>query len=143
MREATEPVLLALQAHEGDEFAQISPGSLPDAVAGAPLRAEVLADAQVLHHGHRLEGLRDLEGAGHAQMGHPVGRETVDALAVEQDVARTVEEAGDEVEDGGLAGAVRSGHAEDLALLHLEGEVVDGGEFAEALGHMLKGRAAP
>ena len=43
-------------------------------------------------------------------------------------------DAGDEIEDGGLAGAVGADQADDLALLDVEGEIVDGAETAEVLG---------
>src|SRR5258706_15557285 len=45
--------------------------------------------------------------------------------------------AGDEIEGGRLAGAVRADHAEDLAFAHFEVEVGHGGEAAEALGQPL------
>ena len=45
-------------------------------------------------------------------------------------------EAGDAVEDGGLAGAVRADQGGDVALA-AEGEIVDGDEAAEAHGQML------
>src|SRR5258706_16241211 len=45
--------------------------------------------------------------------------------------------AGDEIEGGRLAGAVRADHAEDLAFAHFEVEVGHGGEAAQALGQPL------
>ncbi len=46
-------------------------------------------------------------------------------------------EAGDAVEDGGLARAVRADQRCDVAAAGLEGEVADGDEAAEAHGQML------
>ena len=46
-------------------------------------------------------------------------------------------DAGDVVEDRGLAGAVRADQAVDLPLLDLDGEVVDGVDAAEVLLHVL------
>src|SRR5258706_11494911 len=45
--------------------------------------------------------------------------------------------AGDQIEGGRLAGAVRADHAEDLAFAHFEVEIGHGGEAAEALGQLL------
>ena len=46
------------------------------------------------------------------------------------------QQAAQHLEGGGLAGAVRAEQAEDFALLHLEADVVGGGELAEALGEV-------
>ena len=55
-----------------------------------------------------------------------------DVLAVEDDPARgRLVDAADQVEDRRLAGAVRADDREDLALLHVEADVVDGVDAAE------------
>jgi hypothetical protein len=43
--------------------------------------------------------------------------------------------AGDDVDQGGLAGAVRSDETDDLARREIEADVVQRDEAAEALGH--------
>ena len=53
------------------------------------------------------------------------------------------QERGDQLEQGGLAGAVRADHREDLAARDVEGDVVDGDQAAEALGQVLDLRGAP
>ena len=80
------------------------------------LEPGVGADHDVLHHGHAPEQADVLEGAGHAQVGDLVGLELLDAPALELDGALVaVVEAGDGVEEGGLAGAVGADDAEDPA----------------------------
>jgi hypothetical protein len=60
------------------------------------------------------------------------------ALALEPDVTfvRRVEP-GDDVEGGGLAGAVRADQTDDLARLGVEGDAVERDDPAEMLGHIL------
>ena len=66
-------------------------------------------DAHVLEHAELREQVRDLERLGDAEMGEAVLRLGGDVAALEPDApgARR-ERAGDEVEEGALAGAVRS-----------------------------------
>ena len=72
------------------------------------------------------------------QAGDAVGAQAGDVVAVEEDAAGVERlEAGDQVEQRGLAGAVRADDAEDLALVHVEGDVGVGGKAAVALGHAL------
>ena len=88
----------------------------------------------VLEHGHLAEQARDLEGAAEAEMRALERRQPVDALPVEADTpAVGAHHPGDQVERGGLAGAVRPDQRGDRALLHVEGEIVDRSEPAEAL----------
>ena len=55
---------------------------------------------------------------------------------LEQDLARVRPvDAGDEVEDRRLAGAVRADHADDLALVDVQVEPVDDAQAAERLRH--------
>jgi hypothetical protein len=103
-----------------------------NAVAAAQVRAE----GDVLEHGHRADHLDVLEGARDAAPRDLARRQRVDPLA-EQDhlAARRRQHAGDEVEGGRLAGAVRADQAEDLARADLEADVVDGDQAAEFLAH--------
>ena len=94
------------------------------------------ADHDVLGHGEIGEGLELLEGARDAAAGDAVGPQAGDLAAVEEDAAGVGRlEAGDQVEQRRLAGAVGADDAEDLALVDIEGDVGVGGEAAEALGH--------
>ena len=64
-----------------------------------------------------------------------VGGEVGDVAAVEEDAAGVrLLEAGREAQHGRLAAAARAEEGEELALLDLEGDVVDGLDGAEALG---------
>ena len=63
----------------------------------------------------------------------PVGAPVGDVFAVEDDAALVGdEEAGDEVEDRRLAGAVRADEAEHFAFAQAQRRVVDGTDTAEA-----------
>ena len=94
---------------------------------------DVLLDAHVQEQPERLERARD------AAVRDLVRREPDDALAVEQDVAGVgLVDAGDEVEERRLAGAVRADDAHDLALVHLQVQIVDALEPAERLAHPLE-----
>ena len=99
-----------------------------DAGPGVPVRRRhhVLAHAHVQEQAQRLEGARD------PALGDLVRLEADDAAPFEEDVAcgRLVD-AGDEVEERRLAGAVRADHADDLSLAHVDVEPVDDREAAE------------
>ena len=83
-------------------------------------------------HGQPGEHLGQLEGAHHAAAGHPVGRDALEALAVERPVALVGPvEAGQQVEERGLAGTVGADQAGDHAALDLDVLDVDGREAAE------------
>ena len=90
------------------------------------------ADAHVVEHRQVAEQREVLEGAADADVGDAVRRPAQDAAALEQDVAgaRRVEPA-EAVEQRRLAGAVRADQAEDLALPHVERDVVERDDAAE------------
>ena len=86
----------------------------------------------VLAHAHVEEQPQRLERAGDPALRDLVRLESLDALAGEHDVSvgRLVD-AGDQVEERRLPGAVRADHADDLALVDVEVEIVDDREAAE------------
>src|SRR5688500_12772993 len=87
---------------------------------------------QVLGHRERREDPSVLERAAEAVTSPAVGGPRRHVLPAEDDPAVVgLEETGHEVEDGGLAGAVRSDQTEDLAWRELEGHVVDGADATE------------
>jgi hypothetical protein len=97
----------------------------------------VRSNQHVVDDGHSLERAVVLEGAQDAAGGDAVRRQAEDRLAGEAHLAAGGGiRAGDEVEGGALAGAVRPDHAEDLAFAHLEVEAVHGEQTAEALGQV-------
>ena len=105
---------------------------LGEVLAGLVLRAQ----HHVLHHRHPAQRLGELEGADHAGLGHAGGRGLVERAAVEGPVrALPAEvgpvEAGDQVEERRLAGAVGPDQRGDDAALDLEVVDVDGGHAAE------------
>ena len=77
-------------------------------------------------------------GAGDAAARDLEGRQAGDVLASEDDPSLVQRiDTVDHVEEGGFACAVRSDDAEDLALLHLEGDLVQGQQAAKRLTDVL------
>ena len=89
----------------------------------------------VLLDRHVQEQTERLERAGDTAARDPVRVEPDDRLPLEDDLAavRRVD-AGDQVEERRLAGAVRPDDADDLTFVHDEVEAVDAGQAAERLG---------
>src|SRR2546428_200512 len=91
-------------------------------------------DGEVLAHGQLAEESHRLERPPDAPSGDLVRRQVVDALTVvEHAPAVGPEQARDEIEDRGLAGAVGPDEADDTARLDLERAATAGAEAAEAL----------
>ena len=115
-------VLLAPEA--GDE-------ARPEVLAALALRAEL----HVLEHREQAERLGQLEGAHLAHAGDLERRDAGERRAVEGPRAGVgLVEAGEQVEQRGLAGAVRADERRDGAARDLEVLDVDGREAAEACG---------
>src|SRR5690606_22437581 len=103
--------------------------------------AKERADDHIVLHREREERAHNLEGTADATLADNVGWEPVDALAGKRDrpcVGR--KDAGDHVEQGGLAGAVRADDGEDFAPLHVEADAIDRKQTAEALGRTVDGQ---
>ena len=106
---------------------------------GGPHQRVVLRHHQVFQRGHAgkqpdvLEGARDLRLLGDPEIVQPFELD-VAAVIMRQPhrAAGRLVEAGDAVEHGGLAGAVRPDQRGDLAALGGEGQIVDGDDAAEA-----------
>ena len=106
-----------------------------EGVAALPLQR----DADVLEHRQVREDGRDLERAHEPEPGD-VGRlqaRDVAALVDDRALGRR-QELGQEVEAGGLAGAVRADERMDRAAPDLEIDTVDRGEALELLGQALR-----
>ena len=100
------------------------------------VQADMLADQHILDGGHIGEQANVLERAGDPQGRHLERLEPGDVMAVEDQLAgRDRIDAGHAVEEGGLAGAVRTDEAGDHAFFDDEIHVVDGGQAAERLGY--------
>src|SRR5262249_59005983 len=92
----------------------------------------------VLEHGHALEQGQVLEGAPDAELGDAVARCPQQRMAREDDLARVRRvEAAQAVEQRRLAGAVRPDEPNDLALVHGEGDLVEGDDASESYGYVL------
>src|SRR6267142_1679414 len=101
----------------------------------------MLAHLHVVHRAHVLEQADVLKRTGDAQLRGAVGLGTRDVAAFEDDLASCGHvHAGDAVEQGGLAGAVRSDQGKDLALRDVKAHLVDSGKAAETLDHALQGK---
>ena len=103
----------------------------------ARAHAHVAAEHQVVEHGEAAEQGDVLERARHAERRDLARRPARDVAALEHDAAgiRLVE-AGDHVEQRGLAGAVGADDREDAALGDVDRHAVDGGDAAEVLGNV-------
>ena len=101
---------------------------------GAMRGAQEGADHDVLQHRHAFKGLRHLERAGKPEPRALLRREVGDVVPLEQHAARGgLEIAGQAIEEGGFAGAVRADQAENIALLQRDGRIVHRLEAAERL----------
>ena len=102
----------------------------------ARLGPAVLADHGVLENSHGVEQSYGLKGSRHTQPGQRIRLESRDIVPVEdhRSFVRRVE-AGDDVEEGGLPGTVGADHADDLARVGVEVDVVDGLNASEPLRH--------
>src|SRR4030095_5822529 len=111
---------------ESKRFAAGIGGAAPAPVETA--HPDIIERGEPGERPHELERPRDAAGA------HAMGQEPRDVLAGEADVAAVrAQGAGDQVEQGGLAGAVRPHDAEQLAGLEGEADVVDREDAATAL----------
>jgi hypothetical protein len=89
-------------------------------------------DQHVFHHGLIEEQLRDLEGASNAELGDRARQLRRDVLPQEGDgAALRAQIAGRDVEERGLAGAVRADDGEVLAFENVEIDAVGGDHAPE------------
>ncbi|MCY1434300.1 hypothetical protein D9M71_503580 [compost metagenome] len=108
-------------------------GRLPEVERGA--QRTLQGHAHVLQHAHVAEHGGYLERAHQALAGDLVGRQRADGLALVQHFAAGGrQEAGQQIEEGGFAGAIGADQGMDMPLLHLEIDRVHGGEAIELLG---------
>src|SRR5581483_6290607 len=114
------------------------PGRPEDGADRPGLQPAVHPDQHVLQGGHVVEQPDVLKRPGDAACGDLVGRQIGDVGAVEVDPAAVQRvDPGDEVEERGLASAVRADHRDDRAARDREVDLVDGDEAAEDLGDFL------
>ena len=96
-------------------------------------KARVRADQHIVEHREIAEYAAMLERAREAERREFLGRQAGDVAAGEPHRAGVGPvQASNEVEQRGLAGAVRPDHADQRAVIDGEREVVDGGDAAEA-----------
>src|ERR1700678_4577770 len=99
------------------------------------MRPREARDEHVLQYGHSAEQLRDLESAADAQRGEFAGSEATRAAAPQSDVAAgRGHMAGQQVDRGGFAGAIRTDQPNQLALLDREVQAADSDNAAEPFG---------
>ena len=92
-------------------------------------------DEHVFQHGHPGQRPRDLERAPDPEPRDGVGRQPVETIGAEADLAAVgPREAADHVEERRLARAVRTDETRDRAFGHGEGAAGEGLDAAEALG---------
>src|SRR5262249_34100756 len=118
------PVHRRLAMTDPDELQRVR----DDVAAGAGMGA----NADIVEHRKIGKQRNVLEGSADADLRDAVRRARQDAHAFHQNVAGArLIEPGEAVEQGGLAGAVRSDQAEDLPLEHVEGDAVERDDAAE------------
>ena len=117
-----------IETHERETPARSVPCARDPAAAGER------ADHHVLRHREARERLQDLERAGDAEVAEPIGSQTghVGSGEAHRPGVRP-DEAGDEIEERRLAGAVRPDQADDLPPADLERHVAIRVHAAEAL----------
>src|SRR6267143_240001 len=104
-------------------------------VANGLGRARLGGHAHGVEHGDLREDVGDLERLGQPAAVHALGRQPRYVLAAEAHRSRRRRvQPGDDVEQGGLARAVRPDHREHLAGLDAEADAGERGQRAEALG---------
>ena len=115
--------------------AALSPRAPSDQLGGEREERRALGGhGEVLAHGEVVEQLGALPGAREPAPRPRVRRQPREIAPVELDAARVADEAGDRVDERRLAGAVRPDQADELALLDVDVDVVDGAHAAEADG---------
>ena len=96
-------------------------------------------DHHVLEHRHVQEQAKRLEGSRDPACRDRVRRKARHSVSLEDDFAGVgTEEPRDEVEDGGLPGAVGADETDDLALADVKLEIVDHLQPAERFGDAAK-----
>src|SRR5436190_840086 len=99
---------------------------------GSDAGGEHRARHHVFRNRHRRERLHDLEGAGDAARRYLKRLEVLDRFALVQDFAGARrKDAGDDVDQRTLAGAVRADQSDDLSRFECERDIVDGADAAE------------
>src|SRR5215469_4478253 len=99
----------------------------------------MLAYQDVLQHRHIVEEPDILEGPGNTPPEYPIRGKAVDRPTIEAHLtAIRLVYPGDEIEDGGLSGAVRADDAEDLAFVDRDIDTIHGGQTAEDFGYVSK-----
>ena len=98
---------------------------------------QIAGDNHIAEDGQVGKQADILEGPADAKLGYPMGCAAGDVCTVEDDLAaiRRIN-AGDVVEDGGLARAVWANQAMDFTRLQRHAEIVDGSNAAEILFHI-------
>ena len=114
---------------------------VPRVVAPCAHMAEHAASHDVFERRHRRQDAHQLERPRHALTRDGVRRPAGNASACEADRAgRRLQRAGDQVEHGRLARAVRSDQADQFALAYVEGNIVDGDKPAKRLARAFDGQ---
>ena len=94
-------------------------------------RLGVCTHVQIFFHGHVQEHMTAFRHMGKACFHDLVGAHALDAAALVQDVAGLgLQQAGNGLQGGGFASTVGTDQGDDLALIHLEGDVLDGVDVA-------------
>src|SRR4051812_19892750 len=96
-------------------------------------------ECDILDHAHVGDDLDMLKRAAEPERRGALRRLRLQRIAVEPDLAGGQrQQAGDQIEGGALAGAVRADQPDNAAALHLEADIVDGDQPAECFSRALR-----
>ena len=119
---------------EAEETEQLVRGGARFARPGADAERR---DLDVLPHGERAECVAVLKRPGEAVPAPPVGAPAGDCPPVQLDrPCRREIEAAEQVDERGLAGAVRADQSHDLVAMQFEGDVLECVHPVERAGHV-------
>src|SRR6185437_9369308 len=97
------------------------------------------AGQDIVEHARFFQQAHVLKGAGDAEPRDLVRRQFVDRAIVKRDAAGSeLQQAGDEVDDRGLPGAVRADQPGDAARPRGHGEVLHGKYTTETAGYIIE-----
>ena len=131
-----EHLLLAAGERAGDLTAALLQArealvNVRDARLDGGIGLRVRAHLQILLHGHLLEDVASLGDLRQTVLDDLVRRNALEVMALKEDAAHLgVQQAGDCVQNGGFARAVRADERDDLALVDLKGNALDGVDAA-------------
>src|SRR5262252_5418551 len=143
-----EGVRFSFESHErkkldgalaGGALLSEDPGGADDSRHNRPVQTAMFSHQNVLERGHGRKETDGLKRPGNATLSDAIGAKAGYAPSGKLELARArLDEAGDDIEQGGLSGAVRTDEARDRSLLNREVNLGQGREAIEPLANRLR-----